>query len=167
MAGVTFTDSGAAKIKKAVNIVLGTPGDRNRERTRSHVTDTFFWGMLLGSDITGKRFHFVKVYPDASADQADFHLTNGQSYIIAETEAETGFAREANGNPGVPPYTVALMQFVGYDADGEPAYMFQCSIGTPQDWVLPPHDHRDNYNGWFAFSVYHPGTALPQQPWAM
>ena len=29
------------------------------------------------------------------------------------------------------------------------------------------HDHRDNFNGGFAFAVYHPGTALPQQPWAL
>jgi hypothetical protein len=27
------------------------------------------------------------------------------------------------------------------------------------------HDHRDNYNGGFAFSVYHPGTGVPQLPW--
>ena len=34
---------------------------------------------------------------------------------------------------------------------------------------LGPHDHRSNdpsYGG-FAFAVYHPGTALPQMPWAM
>lgn len=29
------------------------------------------------------------------------------------------------------------------------------------------HDHRDNNNGGFAFAVFHPGTALPQQPWAL
>ena len=27
------------------------------------------------------------------------------------------------------------------------------------------HDHRDNAHGGFAFAVYHPGTAVPQQPW--
>lgn len=32
---------------------------------------------------------------------------------------------------------------------------------------LPLHDHRDNFNGGFAFAVYHPGTALPQRPWAI
>ncbi len=30
-----------------------------------------------------------------------------------------------------------------------------------------PHDHRDNFNGGFAFAVYHPGTSLPQMPWAI
>jgi hypothetical protein len=30
------------------------------------------------------------------------------------------------------------------------------------------HDHRDNVTGCgFAFACYHPGTALPQQPWAI
>jgi hypothetical protein len=30
------------------------------------------------------------------------------------------------------------------------------------------HDHRDNVTGGgFAFAVYHPGTSLPQQPWAI
>jgi len=37
-------------------------------------------------------------------------------------------------------------------------------------WVgTPMHDHRDNSagGGGFAFAVYHPGTAMPQQPWAV
>jgi hypothetical protein len=30
------------------------------------------------------------------------------------------------------------------------------------------HDHRDNITGGgFAFATYHPGTGLPQQPWAL
>jgi hypothetical protein len=38
-------------------------------------------------------------------------------------------------------------------------------------WIpgMGPHDHRDGspmYGG-FAFAVYHPGTSLPQQPWAI
>lgn len=34
---------------------------------------------------------------------------------------------------------------------------------------LGPHDHRSNDPGYggFAFSCYHPGTAIPQQPWAI
>ena len=34
---------------------------------------------------------------------------------------------------------------------------------------LGPHDHRSNdpaYGG-FAFAVYHPGSAVPQMPWAI
>jgi hypothetical protein len=32
---------------------------------------------------------------------------------------------------------------------------------------MGPHDHRDNFNGGFAFAVYHPGTSLPQMPWVV
>jgi hypothetical protein len=32
---------------------------------------------------------------------------------------------------------------------------------------MGPHDHRDNFNGGFAFAVYHPGTSIPQMPWAV
>lgn len=32
---------------------------------------------------------------------------------------------------------------------------------------MGPHDHRDNFNGGFAFAVYHPGSATPQMPWAL
>jgi hypothetical protein len=32
---------------------------------------------------------------------------------------------------------------------------------------MGPHDHRDNFNGGFAFACYHPGTSIPGMPWAM
>jgi hypothetical protein len=32
---------------------------------------------------------------------------------------------------------------------------------------MGPHDHRDNFNGGFAFACYHPGTSIPQQPWSI
>jgi hypothetical protein len=47
-----------------------------------------------------------------------------------------------------------------------PFYAFQFII--PQiSGVVPNHDHRDNFNGGYAFAVYHPGTGLAQQPWAL
>lgn len=45
-------------------------------------------------------------------------------------------------------------------------YVFQYQSADGQS-SLPIHDHRDNFNGGFAFATYHPGTALPQQPWAL
>jgi hypothetical protein len=55
------------------------------------------------------------------------------------------------------------LEFVGYDRDGVPAYVF--TYGRPREAdPIPIHDHQDNFNGGFAFSCYHPGTALPQQP---
>jgi hypothetical protein len=93
----------------------------------------------------------------------------------------------------VPPGTVVRLSFLGYvpgqidpsghvisgtvttaggltsaavGADGlVPFYGF--SFIVPQvSTVIPPPDHRDNFNGGFAFSVYHPGTSLPQQPFS-
>ncbi len=31
--------------------------------------------------------------------------------------------------------------------------------------VMGVHDHRNNLSGGFCFSVFHPGTALPQMTW--
>ena len=46
--------------------------------------------------------------------------------------------------------------------------MYSFAHETPRPYGnMPIHDHRDNFNGGFSFSVYHPGTALPQQPWAL
>jgi hypothetical protein len=48
-----------------------------------------------------------------------------------------------------------------------PMYVFSYCAQPPQTAALPIHDHRDNVSGGgFAFSVYHPGTSLPQQPWS-
>jgi hypothetical protein len=52
-------------------------------------------------------------------------------------------------------------------ADGSiPFYMFAYNVQPDLD-ILPPHDHRDNFNGGFAFAVFHPGTQVPQQPWSV
>lgn len=104
-------------------------------------------------------------------------------------------AREANGNKQIPPGTVVPLTFIGYStpsmsgqnsanvgtvnittvssgpparADGKvPIYVFNYCMQQPLS-ILPIHDHRDNVTGGgFAFSVYHPGTALPQQPWSI
>ena len=32
---------------------------------------------------------------------------------------------------------------------------------------LHVHNHVDNFSGGLAFACYHPGTTLPQQPWAI
>lgn len=57
------------------------------------------------------------------------------------------------------------MDFCGYDADDSANFIFQW-IGPTDTLYLPPHDHRDNYNGGFSFAVYHPGTGIPQRPWS-
>jgi hypothetical protein len=59
--------------------------------------------------------------------------------------------------------SVPLMASEGYNQHGHTG---------PYDggWIpgMGIHDHRDNVSGaGFAFAVYHPGTGLPQQPWAL
>lgn len=103
-----------------------------------------------------------------------------------------GNAREANDSREVPGGTVVLLTFVGYavpaapraapvrplfprtqprpaGAEGSiPMYVFNYCAQSQQA-ALPIHDHRDNTPtaGGFAFSVYHPGTSLPQQNWSV
>jgi hypothetical protein len=58
------------------------------------------------------------------------------------------------------------MRFAGYDPNGNPVFTFFYPALDP--WQgLPPHDHRDNFNGGFSFSYFHPGTAIPQAPFSI
>jgi hypothetical protein len=58
-------------------------------------------------------------------------------------------------------------KFIRYPADKSPLYVFAYNM-QPADPIFPIHDHRDNVTGaGFAFSVYHLGTSLPQQPWGL
>jgi hypothetical protein len=34
-------------------------------------------------------------------------------------------------------------------------------------WCLSPQDHRDKFNGGFAFSVFHPGTSVLTLPFSV
>jgi hypothetical protein len=62
-------------------------------------------------------------------------------------------------------FSIHRVHFIGYDADNQPAYLFE-HHNDSDDEQLRPHDHRSNDDGGFAFSVYHPATNLPQSPWA-
>jgi hypothetical protein len=103
--------------------------------------------------------------------------------------AGCGNAREANNVRGIEIGTVVQMTFFNYtpapsgmtrpnvngtfiDGIGAdptapvPQYVFNYPL-PPLPTSLPIHDHRDNFNGGFAFSVYHPGTSLPQNSFAL
>lgn len=167
MSGIVFSAGAAEKIKRATERVLNSPPDRTGERTRSIATEATFWGLITGISADGNRYTFVRVYPTADNDsEKDFALRNGASYRLAGVEPEAGLARESSGMKGVPSMSVVRMDFCGYDADDRPNYLFQY-VGPDDNYHLRPHDHRDNFAGGFCFSVYHPGTGLPQQPWAM
>lgn len=103
----------------------------------------------------------------SSRDRADFIIGQDAAvfYEIIGERPEEGWAREANGNRGIPLYSVVRVEFIGYDAEGLPSFLFNYGDARLEQ-SLRPHDHRDNYNGGYAFAVFHPGTGLPQQPWA-
>jgi hypothetical protein len=86
-------------------------------------------------------------------------------WTFAEPEVTGQGVVEVNGTRGIEPGTIVWLTFSGYNSTNDPLYLFQ---HTPvQQNALPPHDHRDIYNGGFAFSVYHPGTGLPQMSWGI
>jgi hypothetical protein len=162
---VKFTDAGAEKIARATRKVLGTPDRRGFQRTPRTQRDMSFWAMITGNDITGQRYDFVRVAPDVASDKADFSIGKPPiNYQIVSDQPDDGYAREANATRGVPTMTVVQLTYIGDDADGAPAYLFQY-IAPQQEWGVPIHDHRSNDAGGLAFAIYHPGTALPQMPW--
>lgn len=62
------------------------------------------------------------------------------------------------------------MTLAGFrDDDGvpQPTYVFQYEQAEQQAG-MPVHDHRDAVTGGgFSFAVYHPGSGVPMQPWAL
>src|SRR5438270_10058380 len=106
----------------------------------------------------------VKVQPVDNLPTASGLVTIDTSPLWTLTDppvAGYASAREANGNQQVPPGSVVELCFIGYDDAGNPVYVFQYNF-SQLGAELPIHDHRDVFNGGLAFSVYHPGTSLPQ-----
>lgn len=54
----------------------------------------------------------------------------------------------------------------GYDPIGSPFFVFFYPA-TDDNTYLPPHDHRDDFNGGLAVSTYHPRTAVPQHQYVL
>jgi hypothetical protein len=159
---VTFTSAATKRIISAVRKVEATKRDRTGERTLPGPDEQSFFAFLSGCSVNGQRYNFVRVFPDLSTDSPDITIDNNMKWRITEPTF-TGLeqAYEANGQRGLNNIVVRL-NFAGYNADGDPTYVFIHNL-EPVDNGLPIHDHRDNYNGGFAFAVYHPGTGLPQQ----
>lgn len=153
----TFGPKSIKRIGDAVRRVERMPQDRTVERM--HFMDAgeqSFWAKIGGRSLDGKRFSWFRVRPDGDGGWVAYDPA-------AEGERN---AVEINGHRGIPTGAVVMLHFTDYDPDGQPLYTFQYE--TLQDrHPLKVHDHRDNFNGGYAFAVYHPGTALPQQPWAI
>jgi hypothetical protein len=162
--GVTFTKEGANRIAAAVRKVERTPQDRAGDRAGKYETATEFWALLIGSTLDGF-YSFFRVAPDPARTAPMFTLFGQPVPWTIQGEIVWDAAREVNDNRGVPFNSVVRLTFTGYDRDGNPQFVFFYPAMDPYT-SLPPHDHRDIFNGGLAFAMMHPGTSLPQMPWA-
>lgn len=165
MAGVTFTADGARRIRDAVRKVEATPQNRIGDRSQSWEGATEFWAILRGMDLDG-RWSFMRVRPDPKALLPHFTLSGDPWPWVIEGEMFWDAATEANGNKAAPLNLLVKVSFVGYDRDGNPRFVFYYPPPEPSI-LIPPHQHTSNFDGGFAFAIFHPGTSLPQQPWAI
>lgn len=93
-----------------------------------------------------------------NATQIHFHDDSTASIAWNDVDAVKSFNEHTGANLPVP-----LLASQGYS---------QHHHTSEYDGGFVPvgggvHDHRDNFNGGFAFACYHPGTSLPQMPWAI
>lgn len=113
------------------------------------------------------KYSFIRVIPDANAASGFSYDpdTVGTDCVFDPNMLLDGVNGGATGKD-----RVVQIELVGYKAPDDPIdplgpiYWIVGSGGGTGDsgpWV---HDHRNNNpeNGGFAFSVYHPGTQLPQ-----
>ncbi len=166
--GVVFTSDAVKRIRAAVLYVESRPQDRTGDRAPAGPVDQDCWGFITGCDASGQRYSFARVYPDASSDSPDLILDNGMKFKLFDADpSHVWQAREVNDTRGISSGTIVKMSFAGYDGSTppEPLFLFQYIAVPPQPDFTPIHDHRDNFNGGFAFAVYAPGTSLPQQKW--
>lgn len=173
--GIVLSPGAAVKIKK-----MSDAFDQRKQRAGGRSTpagpvENEIWGLLTGCDLSGKRYSFVRVIPNATNDDPDVIINGGEiGFNIVDNAANNGLiytAYEVNGAIGAVMQIVRLT-FAGYRLDSDtgtkvPVFMFQFEQLDAQ-LPLAIHDHRDNVTGaGFAFAVYHPGTSLPAQPWSV
>lgn len=197
MGSYNFTLNAAQQIVAAVKKVQANPTDLTGQPNPSMRPGESMWAMLVTpGDESGKFWSWTKVVPDSvNVGAAGISTTAAltSAWKIADpTVVGIANARESNDTLGIPAGTVVRLTFVGYSvpngsgyegapgtsidaatatdltgADGTvPYYVFSYNLQTFEN-VVPIHDHRDSFNGGFAFAVFHPGTAIPQMPWSV
>lgn len=165
--GVTFSSEAVARIRAGIKKIEAQPTDHTATRTPPGPSEQRFFAFLTGCDLSGKRYSWMRVFPDMSSDSPDLILDSGLKWKVFGETPVTGYetALEGNGVRGLTDIVVEL-QFAGFNADGDVNYIFMHQQVQDQFQIVPLHDHRDNLTGGgFAFACYHPGTGLPQQPW--
>ncbi len=157
--GVMFSVDAARRITRVVKRVEQTPESLGGRNPISINPGTRFWAYIIsGTSFTQEsfRYGFIKVIPDPLDEKYGWQF---------DTDVQgVGCVRDPSMHNDYLDGAVVEIEFVGYNADGDPQYWL-CSPTARMDNynALAPHDHRDNFNGGFAFGVMHPGTAIPQQ----
>lgn len=167
---VAFTREAAVEMIATVHRVRQmSRRDMAGEKNRALPQETSFWAYLSSpGGLNGLFWSWVKVQPVANPPSANdpWTIEDVPLWEFAQPQvAGWENAREANGNRSVPPGSVVLLTFLGYDKVGEPLYVFQYAGAQQDEGIVWVHDHRDNAHGGYTFAVLHPGTSLPQQPW--
>ncbi|MFA9480111.1 hypothetical protein ACERK3_17705 [Phycisphaerales bacterium AB-hyl4] len=147
-----------ASNRAATRRVEGMPRDQRGRASPPQPRESpgdSFWAVITGRSIEGDRFSWQRATPDGKGGLVIEPSPGGQLNAI-----------ELNDSREVSTMARVRMHRIGRDEAGNPRYGFVAP--AKQEWQpVPNHDHRDNHNGGFAFSVYHPGTDLPQQPYAL
>lgn len=195
--GYEFTLNAAQQIVAAVKKIRASSTEMTGAANPAMPVGTSFWAAIVDvGDISGKFYDWIAVVPDSGGIGAagiSTSIGRSSSWKIAEPQiVGLSNAREASDTTGIPMGTVVRMEFAGYgvfqgsgnanapgtsvgnalssdltSADGSvPFYIFSYNLQTFSS-AVPPHDHRDNFNGGFAFAVFHPGTDIPQMPWSI
>lgn len=168
MPAVNFTKDAGDRIIAATRKIERTPTNLVGDRNPGAPQDISFWAWLSSaSGMNGLFWSWVRVQPVADLPTADDPVTIEDSPLFELSDPHVaGYqnAREASNNRDVPPESIVLLHFAGYDRAGEPQYVFQFHAPRVQAGGLPIHDHRDNFAGGFSYACYHPGTSLPAQP---
>lgn len=158
---VGFNQSGAKRIVDAVKKVERLPQDRSGGSTPlQHQFEESFWAKITGRSLDGAAMSWMRVQPAPQGDGSIVYLPM-QPAITGEENAY-----EVNENPDVPGGAIVRLALAAITPEGLPLYSFQ--YGQRQGGrMVPIHDHRDNFNGGFAFAVFSPGTALPTRSWGI
>jgi hypothetical protein len=163
---VGFNREGAKRIVDAVKRVEQMPQDRTGGlRPVLEPGEESFWAMLTdqldsNDQLIKGRYGWMRVQPVQQPDGT-------VAFRPFEPRVFGTYAFEVNQHGPVPPGSIVKLTLTAYTPEDEPVYSFNYETPDRASSPMPIHDHRDNYNGGFAFAVFHPGTALPQQPWGI
>ena len=157
----TFTTDSARRVAAATRKVEAMPLRYGARPNPPRDAEDSIWAVLTGHNVmlaASSGYSWVQVAPNT-----------GDGWVPLDGGARgIENAYEATGKWPIPVPTVVRLYVGPDDPDtGEQRWTFVYDQDAERFGYLPPHDHRDNYNGGFAFAVFHPGTAIPQQPWAL